>query len=584
MLLRHSAIIMSTSPAAFAAVAARGAAGAAAAHARAAGTAAAPARAPAAAPAPPTAPSAIVWYTCADLRLHDHEPLALASASFASVTPLFVFDPAHFGRARISGVPRVGAHRARFLLESVADLRRGLRARGSELVVRCGASAEVVPAVAAALGAAAVFKHAEACVEERSDERSAAAALAARAPACALRLVYGGQTMVHADDLPFALAALPDVFTQFRRAVERPAAAGGAPGPHVRPLAAPPAGALRPCRLPHDLPDPTPFPLAAAGLVAAGANVGAGRLPSLEALGAADLAPFFAALDAAPPPFLAARASAASAGAAGGAPPASSSSSLSSPAAAAPQPGTIDDEAVWALPPLADARGVMRFVGGETAALARLRAFVWGAGEGGGAQSALRTYKNTRNGLLGADYSSKFSPWLANGSLSARAAFFEVRAHEARFGANESTGWLIFELLWRDFFSFYARKFGPRLFALLGPRGAAGAGAGAGAGVGAGPEWRRDGALLDAWTCGATGWPWVDASMRELAATGFMSNRGRQNVASFLAKDLSLDWRLGAEVFEALLVDHGPAQNWVSASNSIFLHAHNSPRTHKSFN
>lgn len=55
-------------------------------------------------------------------------------------------------------------------------------------------------------------------------------------------------------------------------------------------------------------------------------------------------------------------------------------------------------------------------------------------------------------------------------------------------------------------------------------------------------------------TEGRTGVPFVDANMRELAATGFMSNRGRQNVASFLTKDLGLDWRMGAEWFESLLV------------------------------
>jgi hypothetical protein len=55
-------------------------------------------------------------------------------------------------------------------------------------------------------------------------------------------------------------------------------------------------------------------------------------------------------------------------------------------------------------------------------------------------------------------------------------------------------------------------------------------------------------------TEGRTGVPYVDANMRELSATGFMSNRGRQNVASFLTKDLQLDWRLGAEWFESQLV------------------------------
>lgn len=60
--------------------------------------------------------------------------------------------------------------------------------------------------------------------------------------------------------------------------------------------------------------------------------------------------------------------------------------------------------------------------------------------------------------------------------------------------------------------------------------------------------------LTFALTEGRTGVPFVDANMRELALTGFMSNRGRQNVASFLTKDLGLDWRLGAEWFEYLLV------------------------------
>lgn len=61
---------------------------------------------------------------------------------------------------------------------------------------------------------------------------------------------------------------------------------------------------------------------------------------------------------------------------------------------------------------------------------------------------------------------------------------------------------------------------------------------------------------------GRTGVPFVDANMRELLATGWMSNRGRQNVASFLVKDLHLDWRLGAEWFESLLIDHDVCSNY----------------------
>lgn len=61
---------------------------------------------------------------------------------------------------------------------------------------------------------------------------------------------------------------------------------------------------------------------------------------------------------------------------------------------------------------------------------------------------------------------------------------------------------------------------------------------------------------------GRTGHPFVDANMRELAATGFMSNRGRQNVASFFTKDMNADWRIGAEYFESQLLDYDVGSNW----------------------
>ncbi|MEL7313906.1 MAG: FAD-binding domain-containing protein, partial [Cyanobacteria bacterium J06559_3] len=74
--------------------------------------------------------------------------------------------------------------------------------------------------------------------------------------------------------------------------------------------------------------------------------------------------------------------------------------------------------------------------------------------------------------------------------------------------------------------------------------------------------WKQDWQRFDAWRDGMTGYPLVDANMRELAATGFMSNRGRQNVASFLTKNLGIDWRMGAEWFESLLVDYDVCSNW----------------------
>jgi hypothetical protein len=84
----------------------------------------------------------------------------------------------------------------------------------------------------------------------------------------------------------------------------------------------------------------------------------------------------------------------------------------------------------------------------------------------------------------------------------------------------------------RDFFRWYCEKQGDAVFKLKGP-------------IGLGRPWFDDADLLQRWKAGRTGVPLVDANMRELAATGFMSNRGRQNVASYLALDLGIDWRQG---------------------------------------
>ena len=198
-----------------------------------------------------------------------------------------------------------------------------------------------------------------------------------------------------------------------------------------------------------------------------------------------------------------------------------------------------------ALPSLADRRGVLPFTGGETAALERMKHYFWTA-------DRLRMYKETRNGLLGADYSSKFSPWLAAGCISPRIIASEVKAYEARVVANDSTYWLLFELLWRDYFRFAPLNWGRTLFWLWGPRQQ----------PDASRVWRRDARCMSSWAVGRSGYPFVDANMRELLLSGFMSNRGRQNVASFFTKDLDMDWRLGAEWFESLLLDHDPGANY----------------------
>ncbi|MEY4602903.1 MAG: hypothetical protein RIT43_195, partial [Bacteroidota bacterium] len=181
--------------------------------------------------------------------------------------------------------------------------------------------------------------------------------------------------------------------------------------------------------------------------------------------------------------------------------------------------------------PINDSRAVLNFVGGETEALKRLEHYFFES-------QSLSRYKETRNELIGADYSSKFSPWLAQGCISARFIYTQVKLYEEKYGANDSTYWLIFELIWRDFFRFMMKKHGARLFNFKGFNGLVP------------PGKSQERALLQRWINGTTGDAFVDANMRELKQTGFMSNRGRQNVASYLIDQLQLDWRLGAAYFE----------------------------------
>ncbi len=177
--------------------------------------------------------------------------------------------------------------------------------------------------------------------------------------------------------------------------------------------------------------------------------------------------------------------------------------------------------------------------GSEAAALAHLAQYL--------GRKLPHSYKATRNGLMGRDYSSKFSPWLATGALSPRQIYADLKAFERDHGANDGTYWLGFELLWRDYFRLLHLQYGAALYRARGlselplaphnPRG------------------------FERWCRGDTGQPLVDAAMRELAATGYLSNRLRQVVASFLIYDLRGDWRAGAAWFESQLVDYDVYSN-----------------------
>ncbi|MBQ22998.1 MAG: deoxyribodipyrimidine photolyase [Flavobacteriales bacterium] len=186
------------------------------------------------------------------------------------------------------------------------------------------------------------------------------------------------------------------------------------------------------------------------------------------------------------------------------------------------------------------------FKGGTSEAFNRIDFYFWKT-------KKLGFYKKTRNGLIKPDYSSKLSSWLANGSISARQIYWEVKNFENEILKNQSTYWLIFELIWRDYFKYISLKYGNKIFQLKGLDSDI-------------KVWKNDTDIINNWINGKTKDSFINANMIELKQTGWMSNRGRQNVASYLTKNLLIDWRVGASYFESMLIDydvHSNYGNWI---------------------
>ncbi|MFM7595835.1 MAG: DASH family cryptochrome [Flavobacteriales bacterium] len=181
-------------------------------------------------------------------------------------------------------------------------------------------------------------------------------------------------------------------------------------------------------------------------------------------------------------------------------------------------------------------------LGGEDAAQLRLAEFIWES-------HSIRTYKETRDQLTGLNFSSKCSAWLSQGCISPRRIYSEIKRYEREVVSNESTYWLVFELLWRDFFRFSFKKH-PKAYFLLN-------------GLGQQALYTQfDPSKFEAWTQGKTNESLINAGMNELRVTGFVSNRMRQILASYWVFGLQQDWRYGAAWFEHCLVDYDVASNW----------------------
>ncbi len=417
-------------------------------------------------------PKKIVYWFRNDLRLHDNEGFTRALSDADTVLPVFVFDTDWFADLPSIGFRKMGVFQANFLRQSVLDLQSSLRNRGGDLLIRAGNPATILAEIARDREADAIYASKEVTQEETDIESDLSKRL--KPLNIDLDLIWQS-TLYHVRDLPFAVAKLPNVFTQFRKEVEKRA--------DVRELI------------------PTPE------RVSVSADQDMGTVPTLSEL------------------------------------------------------GYSPDEISRVDQP--DPRAVLPFQGGESAGISRLNHYLWESDQ-------LRTYKNTRNGMLGEGYSSKFSAWLALGCLSPRFIYHEIKRYEAERVENDSTYWLVFELLWRDFFRFVALRFGNRIFKISGIRNDIT------------KRWRRDQDLFLRWAAGETGIPFIDANMRELNATGFMSNRGRQNVGSFLVKDLGIDWTWGAAYFESQLIDYDPCSNW--GNWNYVAGVGNDPREDRYFN
>lgn len=407
----------------------------------------------------------LVWFRN-DLRVSDNETLSKAVQQGREVLPVYVLDSRQFDTIQI-GLSKTGSFRAQFLLESLEDLQKTFRELGGDLIILRGNPEQELLKLAEKAKVDAIFFSKEVTSEERKVE----AALEKGAFSLGIPTEsFWQSTLYHKDDLPFPVNQTPEVFTHFRKEVEKLS--------KVRPTFPKPSQ----INYPKDV------------------DISSTGIPSLKELGLEK-----------------------------------------------PEP---------------ESKSWMKVKGGERSAFGRLQSYFW-------EKDLLKSYKETRNGLIGMDYSSKFSPWLALGCISPRSIFEEVKKYERQRKKNNSTYWLIFELIWRDYFRFIAQKHGDKIFHVGGIKNQV-------------DSWRRDKSQFEAWVEGKTGVPFIDANMRELKATGFMSNRGRQLVASFLVNDLGIDWTWGASYFESQLIDYDVCSNW---GNWMYVGGvGNDPRENRYFN
>jgi len=495
----------------------------------------------------------------------------LCPSLFRQIIPVYVFDPRDVFGTTQWGSPKTGSHRARFLLECVTDLRHRLRVLGSNLLVGVGKPESLLPGLAIGAPNGTTYLWQE---QVTSEELAVDLELKSRlSGGTKTRTVWGG-TLFSKDSLPWSkadnnLANMPDTFSGYRKNAETLSAWASAMNilPKLK------KGNLPLPKEELELPE--------------GSTLGWDMLPELQDLRQRGTVTMEALLH----------------------------TSFGLP---------LRSAGVEPLPLFqgrTDVRAVMDFKGGESEALERLQHYLWESD----CMNEWYSTRGSLSFPKGKDYSSKFSPWLAAGCLSPRVVAADCTRYEQERYRTKATYWFMEELLRRDFYRFAAVKHGKNIFAAggaLGEQRQKQVRAARGQieeemlelilreqkvsdqlpgyidplnpqhaelqseleeiesrinqlkdqleSIAPSPASRllpsaasvQRAFWLQRWKDGLTGVPLVDANMRELAATGWMSSRGRRVTASYLIHCLGLDWRAGADHFESLLIDYDVTSNW----------------------
>ena len=449
--------------------------------------------------------TSLYWFRN-DLRLYDQPSFKNACAQATRLLPVFSHDSAHVAPTRW-GFERLGPHRKYALRSALQALKVQLRQQQSDLLEYQGEVCQTLIELAKKFDIDTIF-----CEEIAAPEEQQQVVRLRKAGLTVNTLWHSSLLAPH--DLPFAIEQLPLVFTEFRVAVEKAKVV-------VRPPEAAPANVPPlPDRLVHNR---TTINERTSLLSSEPLD----SLDSLDSLGSFTSTESLAKLDA------------------------RSSLTFSSKNDFAGTQGGL--------------RHTQQYFERKLA----------------------HSYKATRNQLSGLDYSTKFSVWLASGALSARMLYQQLQAFEAKHSANDGSYWIWFELLWRDYFRFLHLRFGAQLYRRSGLRQRAAveqrgqrdgktyfnagkshvnAGkpqltAGIAQAGGAVIKTPAQAELFERWCMGDCGEPFIDAGMRELRHTGYLSNRLRQVVASYLIHNLKLDWRAGAAWFESQLIDYDVYSN-----------------------